>query len=213
MFAPTTLPDSHNATSSPASACGATPCARGGGQIAALYGLAPAPANHSAWLAWVVGSTTSGTFGPSGSTSSSSAALRSSLVSRLKQRLGTDGSTLFNLTWKESTTPSQRSVSRLVASVPRTSGSGCGSWPTPTKTQAGGTPEQFMERKRRSFGARNPRVTDLALAVRHFYAEAMGWDGKSLNPAFPCWLMGLPPCWHKTAPTETPSTLRRRKSS
>lgn len=30
MLAPTTLPDSHNATSSPASACGVTPCARGG---------------------------------------------------------------------------------------------------------------------------------------------------------------------------------------
>ena len=131
MFAPTTLPDSHNATSSQASACGATPCARGGGQIAALYGLAPAPASHSAWLAWVVGLTTSGTFGPSGSTSSSSAALRSSLVSRLKQRLGTVGSTLFKLTWKESATPSQRPVSLLRASVRRTSDNDCTSWPTP----------------------------------------------------------------------------------
>lgn len=132
MSAPTTLPDSHNATSSPASACGATPCARGGGRIADLYGLAPAPASHSAWLAWVVGLTTSGTFGPSGSTSSSSAALASSLVSRLKQRLNTAGSTLFNLTWKESATPSRRPVFLLRASARRTSGSGCGSWPTPT---------------------------------------------------------------------------------
>ena len=132
MFAPMTLPDSHNVTSSPESACGATPCARGGGRIAALYGLAPAPANHSAWQAWVVGLTTSGTFGPSGSTSSSSAALRSSLVSRLKQRLNTAGSTLFNLTWKESATPLQRPVSLLRASVRRISDSGCGSWPTPT---------------------------------------------------------------------------------
>lgn len=213
MSAPTTLPVSRNATSLPASACGAMPSEGGGGWIARPYGQAPALASLSAWQAWVVGSTTSGTFGRSGSTSSSSAALASSLVSRLKQRLGTDGSTLFNLTWKESTTPSQRSVSRLVASVPRTSGNDCSSWPTPTKTQAGGTPEQFMERKRRSFGAKNPKVTDLALAVRYFYAEMMGWNGKSLNPAFPCWLMGLPPSWHKTAPTETPSMLKRRKSS
>ena len=147
MFAPTTLPDSHNATSSPASACGATPCARGGGRIAALYGLAPAPASHSAWQAWVVGLTTSGTFGPSGSTSSSSADLRSSLVSRLKQRLNTAGSTLFNLTWKESATPSQRPVSLLRASVRRISDSGCGSWPTPIANGALGSTHCYGPKK------------------------------------------------------------------
>ncbi len=147
MFAPTTLPDSHNATSSPASACGATPCARGGGRIADLYGLAPAPANHSAWLAWVVGLTTSGTFGPSGSTSLSSAALRSSLVSRLKQRLGTAGSTLFKLTWKESVTPSRLSVSLLRASARRISDSACGSWPTPITNDALGSTHCYGPKK------------------------------------------------------------------
>ncbi len=136
MSAPTTLPDSHNATFLPASACGVTPCARGGGRIAVLYGLDPAPASHSAWLAWVVGLTTSGTFGPSGSTSSSSAALASSLVSRLKQRLGTVGSTLFKLTWKESATPSQRPVSLLRASVRRTYDNDRSSWPTPLSGDA-----------------------------------------------------------------------------
>ena len=147
MSAPTTLPDSLNVTSSPASACGATPCARGGGRIAALYGLAPAPASHSAWLAWVVGLTTSGTFGPSGSTSLSSAALRSSLVSRLKQRLGTVGSTLFNLTWKESVTPSRLSVSLLRASARRISDSACGSWPTPITNDALGSTHCYGPKK------------------------------------------------------------------
>jgi len=147
MLAPTTLPDSHNATSSPASACGVTPCARGGGRIADLYGLAPAPANHSAWQAWVVGLTTSGTFGPSGSTSLSSAALRSSLVSRLKQRLNTAGSTLFNLTWKESATPLQRPVSLLRASVRRTSDNGCGSWPMPITNDALGSTHCYGPKK------------------------------------------------------------------
>lgn len=131
MLAPTTSPDSHNAISSPALACGAMPLEGGGGWIARPYGQAPALASLSAWQAWVVGSTTSGTFGPSGSTSSSSAALASSLVSRLKQRLGTVGSTLFKLTWKESATPLRRPVFLLRASAPRTSASGCGSWPTP----------------------------------------------------------------------------------
>ena len=147
MFAPMTLPDSHNATSSPASACGATPCARGGGRIADLYGLAPAPASHSAWQAWVVGLTTSGTFGPSGSTSLASAALRSSLVSKLKQRLNTAGSTLYNLTWKESATPLQRPVSLLRASARRTSGSGCGSWPTPIANDALGSTHCYGPKK------------------------------------------------------------------
>jgi hypothetical protein len=72
------------------------------------------------------------TSGLSGSISSASAALASSLVSRLKQRSATAGSTLFNLTWKESTTPSQRPVSLLRASVRRISDNDCGSWPSPT---------------------------------------------------------------------------------
>lgn len=147
MSVPTTLPDSRNAISSPVSACGAMPCARGGGRIADLYGLAPAPASHSAWLAWVVGLTTSGTFGPSGSTSSSSAALASSLVSRLKQRLGTAGSTLFKQTWKESVTPSRLSVSLLRASARRTSDSACGSWPTPITNDALGSTHCYGPKK------------------------------------------------------------------
>jgi site-specific DNA-cytosine methylase len=45
----------------------------------------------------------------------------SSLVSKLKQRLTTDGSTLFNLTWREKATPAGRLVYRLRASGRRTS--------------------------------------------------------------------------------------------
>ena len=79
----------------------------------------------------MLGCATSGTYGRTGSISSSSAALRSSLVSRLKQRLDTGGSILFKLTWKDAATPSGMPVSRLRASAHRTSDSGCGSWPTP----------------------------------------------------------------------------------
>ena len=42
-------------------------------------------------------------------------------------------------------------------------------WPTAT-TQAGGTPEQFLERKRRSFGAKNPTLSDLNLNCQANYA-------------------------------------------
>lgn len=40
-------------------------------------------------------------------------------------------STEFSLTWKTSATPARRCVFRLVPSTRRTSGIGCGSWPTP----------------------------------------------------------------------------------
>lgn len=130
MSAPTTLLDSPSAISSPALASGPTPCDSPAGLMINLPGPGPAPASLSAWLAWVLGWTTSGTFGRTGSTSSSSDALRSSLVSRLKQRFATDGSILFRLTWKESATPSRRPVSLLRASVPRTSARAYSSWPT-----------------------------------------------------------------------------------
>src|SRR5690606_28083707 len=62
----------------------------------------------------------------------SSAALQELLVSRLQARLRTLGSTLYRLTWKPWVTPSERSLSRLRASVPRTSATERTGWPTPT---------------------------------------------------------------------------------
>lgn len=105
---------------------------RGGGPTTDPYGQALALASLSAWQAWVTGWTTSGTYGRTGSTLSRSDALRSSLVNRLKQRCDMLGSTLFNLTWKESVTPSGRSFSLLRASARRTPAIDFSSWPTPT---------------------------------------------------------------------------------
>jgi len=64
---------------------------------------------------------TSGTYGPPSTTSSRSAGLQKSLVSRLQARLSMTGSTLYTLTWKPWVTPSGVSRSRLRASVRRTS--------------------------------------------------------------------------------------------
>lgn len=75
---------------------------------------------------------TSGTSGLRGTGSSASAALQSSLESKLQARTSTLGSTLFKLTWKRWTTPSGVSRFRLRASVPRTSGTGRTGWPMPT---------------------------------------------------------------------------------
>jgi hypothetical protein len=130
MFEQTTCTGIRSAISSPASAFGATPFVWPNGLTPEQCGQDLVLASLSAWQALAVGCATSGTYGRPGSGSSSSAALQSSLANRLKQRLNTAGSTLFALTWKESATPSGRSVSLLRASARRTSDSACGSWPT-----------------------------------------------------------------------------------
>ena len=131
MLAPVTLPDLFSAISSPDLAVGVTPCALPDGPTTDLFGRAVAHANLSAPPALKKAPLMIDTSGLSGSISSASAALESSLVSKLKQRSATAGSTLFKLTWKESTTPSQRPVSLLRASVRRISDNDCGLWQTP----------------------------------------------------------------------------------
>ncbi len=162
MSVQTTLQASPNAISSPVSACGRTPCDGGGGPTTGPCGQALALASLSAWQAWVTGWTTSGTYGRTGSTLSNSAALRSSLVNRLKQQFDTAGSTLFNLTWKESTTPSQQLVSLLRASVPRTSDNAYSSWVTPTTRDWKDSPGMTAQRDGKDRIDQLPRQAYLA---------------------------------------------------
>ena len=105
-----------------------------------LFGRVVAHASPSAPQATKKELPTSATSGLSGSISSASAALQLSLVSKLKQRLDTAGSTLFKLTWKEKITPAGRSVSLLRASALHTSASDCSSWPTPIVGDTTGGP-------------------------------------------------------------------------
>jgi len=136
MFGPETSEATRNATSSPASASGATPCGSPGGPTTVRYGPAVVHANLSARQAEEMGLLTSGTFGRISTISSASFDLQSSLESRLRQRTASLGSTLYKLTWKARVTPAGRSIYALRASAPRTSDSGFGSsrsgWPTPT---------------------------------------------------------------------------------
>ena len=90
-----------------------------------------AHANLSARQAKEQGLLTSGTYGQHSTTSLSSAALQSSLESRLRAKLSSLGSTLYKLTWKPWVTPSGVCRSRLRASVRRTSETGLIGWPTP----------------------------------------------------------------------------------
>lgn len=85
-------------------------------------------------------------------TRKASASLQSALNARLRERLKLSGSTLFNETWRERTTPSGHQFSAHTASVPRTSGNDCGSWPTPRSTEAGhstGNADRAFDRKSR----------------------------------------------------------------
>ena len=123
---------SRSVISSPVSASGATPCDSPAGPTTDPSGPAPAPASPSAPQASEGALTTSATSGPSSSVLSASAALQSSLASRLQAKMACSGSTLYKLIWKVRPTPAQRPICALRASALRTSDSASTGWPTPT---------------------------------------------------------------------------------
>lgn len=95
-------------------------------------------------------------FGPTCETSSGSAGRPSCSENRspvpplserlgdvLKQRLARFGSMEYVLTWKRRATPQGRVFYQLRASPRRTSGRGCGGWPTPRVDEPGRTSEGF----------------------------------------------------------------------
>jgi len=129
--APTTCETTPSATSLPASEFGLTHSDLPAGPTTGLSGPARVRANLSARQAKEAGLLTSGTYGLRSSISSSSADLELFLASRLRARMGSLGSTLFTLTWKERATPLGLSISALRASGRRISDSDCSSWPTP----------------------------------------------------------------------------------
>ena len=138
-----TLWDTPNATSSPVKASGHMRSGSQAGPMIARFGQDHAPVNLSARQAKERGLLTSGIFGLHSTGSSSSAALTSSLASRLQAKTASAGSTLWRLTWKPWTTPAGRSLSLLRASALRTSESGFTGWPTPTTRdwKDGGNPD------------------------------------------------------------------------
>lgn len=131
MFDLTTFADTPSATSSPEWVSGRSRSAAPAGPMIDLFGQVPVRANLSPRQAQDLALLTSGTSGRSGTTSSASAALQSSLESRLRARMQTLGSTLYTMTWKSWITPSGRARFRLRASVRRTSETGSIGWPTP----------------------------------------------------------------------------------
>jgi hypothetical protein len=170
-------------TGSLALADGALPCDSLAGPTTDLFGRAVAPASPSARRAPVLGATIRATFGRPGFASSASAALTRCLVSRLKQRLPTAGSTLYAMTWREKATPRGRSVSRLAVSARSTSGSDCGGWPSPLEYDS-----RWTRRSDKSYQqqASRPKGLPSVLAEKALLA---GWPspctpngGRSMDP-------------------------------
>jgi len=101
------------------------------GRQADLFGAPVSPVSRSVRPEKVKGAKTSVTCGRSDSGSSESANLSAFLGSRLKQRLDTDGSIEFSLTWKQKVTPAGRLFSLLRASARRISDRGYSGWRSP----------------------------------------------------------------------------------
>lgn len=152
MYLPAILSVLRNATSSPASGVGHTPCASQAGQTTGLSGPDHRPASPSAQQGQEAAETTKDTSLPILSTWSGPAApecclaskslarqcserLQSALEDRLMSRLNGCGSMIYQTAWKPHATPLGRQIFRLRASARRTSdkepSSVLSGWPTP----------------------------------------------------------------------------------
>lgn len=205
-----------NAISSPASGPGAMPCAVPAGLMTELSGPAHAHASPSATPASVPAAPIRDTSGPHGSTSFASVALTSCLANKLQARMGSHGSTLYSLTWKTRTTPAQRLIYALRASVPRTSDSGFTGWPTPAardyrfanarpwKDRGGGTKGEQLN---------NAVVHLLAYGASRIGSSVSMASSGQLSPEHSRWLMGLPRAWDDCGVTATRSWRPSRRRS
>lgn len=162
--------DLPSAISSPALACGHSPCAGQAGQTTDPSGLEAVLASHSARQVRAVGLLTSGTYGRRSFTSSSSASLQQSLENRLRAKTQSLGSTLYKMTWKQWVMPSGLSRFRLRASVLRTSETGCTGRVTPAARDWKDTPGRVAQRDGKDRLDQLPRQAYLA-----------GWPTPSCN--------------------------------
>lgn len=221
MSAPTTCEGTPNIISSPALESGATRCASPAGQMPGPCGPDLAHASRSPRQAKEEGLLTSGTFGRRSTISSASAALTSSLVSRLQEKTASAGSTLFKLTWKPWTTPAGRSLFLLRASGRPTSENGFTGWPT-TSCNNDRSPRPVV--MTREDGSKNQqRLQDFAAIAGPARLTASGQmltgsdattgSGDQLSRDLSRWLMGLPPTWSSCAVTAMASSPRPRKPS
>jgi hypothetical protein len=249
---PPMLPGLDSGTSSRALEDGPTRSDSPASPTTPTSGLGPVRVSRSARRGDAAARMTLDIFGPPGLRSSASAALQSSLESRLRALMGLLGSTVYLLTWKDAVTPAGRRLLVRAAYPLRMRDTGCTSWPTPTRqdaarmsgwptasatdwkgadlaavvslagwatptvSQAGGTAEQFLERKARTRSC-GVALTDLGLQVSTWIhgetpsgstAPTASGARSQLNPRFSLWLMGYPTAWASCGEAVTRSSRK-----
>ena len=200
MSQPMISKDTPNATSSPESEAGPTLSTSPDGETAHA-GQDRHHASHSAERekskAWMMPVT----YGPLFGGSSASAALQSSLASRLQARIPWNGLTVLGMKWKALDMPSGRQVCLLAVSD-YISGEGAGILlPTPRASKR---------------GPRNPASAAKACAKRsknamnrieEYLCMRAGKTGYP-NPEYLLWLMGFPASWMRSLERATQSAHR-----
>lgn len=143
---PATSPDSLNATGSPESAAGVSPCESPALLTIHRAGQDHRPASLSASPESKPDLTTHDTLPPSGCGLLTSAGLQECLANRLRQRLSPDGLIFYSAKWKERATPAGRQYCQLVLSKRPTCATDyfsgqCETWTTPSHSDGtrGGT--------------------------------------------------------------------------
>lgn len=192
MFNQTTCGAMTAAISSLVSGCGITHSPSLNGPKTAAYGQEAAHASLSALPADKKAKRTIAIYGQNGCTSLKSASLQRCLESRLQARLPMGGLMMFMKGWKRKATPSGRLYCQLAVSAPRIEETGCGLWATPSTRDYKDTPG--MKKKAiNPDGSARSRTDQLGRQV--FGQPAQTERKGSLNPEFPCWLMGIPTAW------------------
>ena len=203
-----TLKATHNATSSPGSAAGASPCVSQAGPTTSRSGPEVAPASHSAKPDNKRGPLMPGTSGLPSIPSSNRPDLQTSLENRLRARLGESGSLEFAVTWKEQVMPLGRPICALLASARHTPGKGIIGWPTPVVSGGGNFCKLIPHKNHylRPSGKKAHFGCDQAARLHAAGTNERGYA----HPMFYCWLMGFPPHWTDMA---TPLSRKSRQSS
>ena len=233
-----TSPDIHNVTSLPELVDGPMPCNLPDGQQIDLFGPDLAHASHSVAQENKKEKKTNGICGRCGSALSVNPDRQLCLGNKCQPQFSIIGGMMLPMIWKEKVTPRGRKLGQLAVSVRPISGIDCGLWPTPRANEvvepAGQASKRLGDRRPETAcslgeqvmnaamwptpttrdhkdGPYTPNVPINSLLGRQVWNGSTAQTGSkgSLNPAFPCWLMGYPIEWENCGGTVT---LLSRKS-